>query len=444
MQRRVAGQADELTLIEINNKVEFCASISPMRVAFLSIWAARIVAASFMVIWASPTFAADADAIRPYFYLGAGGTYFSDADQGAGLELENPSQFPFPQLGLGVNLNRYWGVELTVNYVEAGVELPSGGGHLGEYSLWTFIPQLRLRYPLLNDRLVPYAIAGAGLGLGEFNDRNPLNAGIQFGGSRDTSFVAAAGLGFEYFVAPNIALGVEAKHIFGFKTDISFGGQAREFDLDNTLVSAGMRLFLDGETASDTTRRPLPADSDRLRGYVLFHTGGAFFSDPDGPSGLERTNPVKIDFGAGAGVNFNKHWGAELAWDFLEPTLSVPGIGEVAELTLWTVLAQLRYRYPVFNDRLVPYLLVGVGVGVSQLNDRRVLSTVFPLSGDDGVSPIGSAGGGIEYFLAENIALGIEARYLFGYDQDVEIGGISGRLKNDMVLLAVSLRVLFP
>lgn len=408
------------------------------------LWATTILAASLIAGAGSESRAAESNAVRPYFYLGAGGTYFSEADQGAGLELENPSQFPFPQLGFGVNLNRNWGVELAINYSEAGVELSGGPGHLGEYSLWTIIPQVRLRYPLLNDRLVPYAVAGAGIGIGEFNDRNQLNSNIRFGGSQDTSFVAAAGLGLEYFVAPNIALGVEAKHIFLFNTDISFAGQAREFSLDNTLVSAGMRLYFDGGAVAYGTQGSTPADSDKFRGYVSFRTGGAFFTDPDGPSGLRRTNPAKIDFGASAGINFNKHWGAEIAWDFFEPNLSVSGIGEVSELTLWTFLAQLRYRYPVLNDRLVPYFLVGAGVGVSQLNDRRVSPAVFPLSGDDGVSPIGSVGGGIEYFLAENIALGLEARYLFGYNQEVDIGNLSGRLKNDTVLLSVSLRVLFP
>jgi hypothetical protein len=36
-----------------------------------------------------------------------------------------------------------------------------------------FVPQLRLRYPFLDDRLVPYLVAGAGIAFTDFNDRKP-------------------------------------------------------------------------------------------------------------------------------------------------------------------------------------------------------------------------------------------------------------------------------
>jgi|GEM_PF-1787543 len=56
---------------------------------------------------------------------------------------------------LGLNLNRYVGVELAVDNYELFLEPGGYGGTIGELSIWSVMPQVRLRYPLLRDRLVP-------------------------------------------------------------------------------------------------------------------------------------------------------------------------------------------------------------------------------------------------------------------------------------------------
>src|SRR5512147_1862052 len=58
---------------------------------------------------------------------------------------------------LGVNLNRYLGVELAGDRYEVFPDI-SPYGTIGEYGVLALIPQLRLRYPVFQDRLVPYVL----------------------------------------------------------------------------------------------------------------------------------------------------------------------------------------------------------------------------------------------------------------------------------------------
>lgn len=397
-------------------------------------------------VFAAPNavFAADSDVFRPYVLIGAGGAYFADPEGDARIELDNPSEYPFPQGAIGANLNRYLGLEFAINYVETPLDEPGvtgrGSKGIGEYSMWSLLSQARLRYPLMDDRLVPYAVLGAGLGIAEFNDRADFD--IDFAGSQDTSPIAAAGLGLEYFVAHNIALGVEAKHIFLFNTDVTVDGQTRKLSLDQTVLSAGLRLFLDDAGDEDMSHRP--ADRDGLRGYLIFRTGAAFLTSPDSPPLLETDSPTRVGFGVGGGLNIDKHWGAEVVGEYYEPGLDAPGMGNVAELALWTILGHVRYRYPIWNDRLVPYAVAGGGAGFAQINDRRQSTAAFPIKQTTTVSAIGSTGVGLEYFLTDNIAAGLETRYLFGFNRDVEVGGTTADMSNDTVLLTAGLRVLFP
>ncbi len=80
-------------------------------------------------------------------------------------------------IGLGANLNRYVGIEVAVDSYELFVE-PAGFGKIGEYSVWSIVPQVRLRYPLLRDRLVPYLLVGGGIGFTQFNDQVSSASGV--------------------------------------------------------------------------------------------------------------------------------------------------------------------------------------------------------------------------------------------------------------------------
>ncbi len=105
------------------------------------------------------------------------------------------------------------------------------------------VPQVRLRYPVLDDRLTPYVTAGVGIGFGEFNDREVPFQVFPIGGGRDYSLVGAVGGGLEYLVADNVAVGVSARHLFLFDSEIEIAGQPRELSLDSVLLMAGLRIF---------------------------------------------------------------------------------------------------------------------------------------------------------------------------------------------------------
>jgi len=398
-----------------------------------------------MVLLPSSARGQDGDGFRPYLTIRAGGAIY-DGDGGVpGLELRSPSQFPFPHAAIGANFNKYIGAEVAIDFVETNIEIPGLTSRVGEYASWTVLPQVRLRYPLLDDRLVPYAVGGVGFGIGGFNDRNALHRNVDISGGPDATVIGAIGGGIEYFIGRNTAIGVEAKHVFGFDTDISFQGQTRSLDQSMTLFSAGFRVFLDDPGHAASTASAAPAgDIDAFRWYVAFRTGIGFLPNADDNAAIKTDTVTRAHYGASAGANFNRHWGAEIAWDYWEPELTAPGFGAVSEYALWTYLVQFRYRYPIANDRIVPYALAGGGLGVSQINDRRIPFEEFRLAGETHQTPIGVAGAGIEYFFNSNVAIGLEARYVFGFETDLTIGTQKSTLNNDSLLLEASLRILFP
>lgn len=416
--------------------------------------AARVACLSVAAALCAPaTDAADRDGFRPYFTLKAGGAYYSDPDKFSDLKLENPSQWPFPFFALGANFNRYVGAELAVEYTEtnlltSGLTSPGSENQFGEYSSWTIMPTLRLRYPLFKDRFVPYLTAGAGIGIGEFNDRKvEFVDQLAFGGSQDTSFVGGFGAGFDWFVRDNIAINFEAKQTYGFETDVTIQGDKRKLDLDATLISAGLRIFYDKPGTKMSNGEPVPAarDRDGRRFYMTFRTGRAFQLAPRSNPDLTITTPTRVDFGAGAGMSFNRHWGAEIQWDYWEPDLEAPGFDEVSEYALWSIVAQLRWRYPIHNDRVVPYLVAGGGIGWVNVNDPKVPFEDFPMPTRTLTTPVGSFGGGVEYFLMSNIALGLEGKFIVPFEvNDIRVGDRKLTLDNSAFLLNASLRVLFP
>lgn len=387
--------------------------------------------------------AEDSDELRPYFSIRAGGAWFASPGIGGGVSLKNPSQWPFPNFGFGVNLNKHWGVELAVDYVETNLKNVPGGM---EYAMWDILFQGRYRYPVLDDRLVPYVVGGVGLGIGEGNDFqiNPASP-LRFSATQDTTFIGSLGVGLEYFVAPNITVDVQAKHVFGFSTDAMLNGMPASIDADHTLVSAGFRVFFDD--ASDPSSPVYPAaDNDYYKWYLSLRTGGAFWGDTSTSSpAVMLTTPSLIDWGATVGVNIGEHWGFEVAGEQYETTISTTqlGLGEVAEYAYWNVLGLGRYRFPLKESRLVPYAVGGLGWAWTNVNDPRIPATVLaiPTRTDSGF--VGTFGGGVDYFVARNISLNGELRYVWPFDTTARIGNALTTFDNQALQLQVGLRLYF-
>lgn len=187
--------------------------------------------------------------------------------------------------------------------------------------------------------------------------------------------------------------------------------------LPAALLLAALAVLRAGAAAAE--------DSDQLRWY-----------------GAIRYEMVPLtrahDFvGGQIGLNVNRYFGAELALDSYERK-----VGELSEMSVVGVTPQLRLRYPLFDDRLVPYLIGGLGVAITQANDRRL--PVTWTDGKNGAQVSGTVGAGIEYFIADNIALGWEAKQFISGGIDYEANGKQGRAGLTTGLVGLSVRVFYP
>ena len=72
----------------------------------------------------------------------------------------------------------------------------SGFGTIGEYGVFAVMPQIRLRYPFLGDKLVPYIVGGGGIAFTDFNDRKAPVFGVSVK-DESTTRVGTIGAGIE-------------------------------------------------------------------------------------------------------------------------------------------------------------------------------------------------------------------------------------------------------
>jgi opacity protein-like surface antigen len=182
--------------------------------------------------------AQDADDLRGYLGVRLGISAAYDTDIGGGLGATPNEQVL--GVSLGVNLGRYFGLELAGDGWERNMRFARRT--IGEFAMYTAMPMLRARYPLLEGRLTPYALAGVGAGYTEFNDRKRPGFEVDVGGT-SWGVVGALGLGVEYFVANNITIGVETKYIISRDQEVRLNGRQQSLDLDTLLATGGIRLY---------------------------------------------------------------------------------------------------------------------------------------------------------------------------------------------------------
>lgn len=387
--------------------------------------------------------------IHPYLMIETSPTKssanFTHPKSAQDVQLLNPNQRSYQGGTLGFDWGENWGFEFAVDATETDLEAPGlTVGRLSEYGMWTFVPQFRFRYPIKELRLQPYAIVGAGLGYGGAHARNPEGT-LTVNKAQDTSFVGVVGLGMEYFLSENIALGFETKYRYLYRTDVEVAGRTQHLNLDSLVYGFAMRMYLDGGPgATAPTWLPTkPADSGELRGYIAFRYGVDFITNTDANPGITTNSFNHPLFSTAVGFNFGKYWGAELALDTAKTDVDAPDFGRVGEYRFIMGLAQLRLRYPVMEDRLSPYIIVGGGLGYGEFNDRRVSASAFKIGGK-GTSPIAAAGAGFDYFIARNMSVGLEAKRVFFYEPNLMLNDQTTKFKIDPVLLSAGIRLYFP
>lgn len=326
-------------------------------------------------------------------------------------------------ISFGYNFNRFLGVEFAVDSFERELDL-SGIGVIGEESVASFVPQLRVRYPVLKDRLVPYVVMGAGPAVLQFNDRRKAGFGREIDADvTRAGFVLGGGL--EYFLADNIAVGFEGKYLWMDEVDVRVDGVAYPKDLSSFMGALSLRVYF-----SENFPRPLveesPPSPSRL--YFGIQYGGAALTDD------RITSDIKLDAEASAwgglfnqvggvrlGADLGSNWGVEFALDVTEGNLLVDDLGAVGEYSLYPALFQLRLRQPLGRGRWVPYFLAGGGIMYAEFNDKKEPGQNLDVDAK-GVYPALGVGGGIEYFVARNFSMNLETRWIYSWDHAFTVG----------------------
>ncbi len=314
---------------------------------------------------------------------------------------------------LGGNFNRYIGAELSADVFERKLDV-EGFRSVGEYGIIALVPQIRLRYPLFEGRLTPYFVAGAGVAFGEFNDRKAGTYGKSVDANR-TMLVGTVGGGIEYFLADTVAVGVEVKYLFAGSQDVRIDGVSHSNPVDSLFASFGVRLFYPERPTAPPLQLP---DGPLRRLYFVARLGGAIVTDSHISSELEvRPEPPAIGplnqyFGGALGVDFGRYLGVEVTFEGYEANLELKGVGSVTEYAVYAVVPQARLRYPLLDGRLVPYLVAGVGAALGELNDPKPKGVVAEFRETSGLGLAVTVGGGLEYLVTRNVAVGLEAKYL--------------------------------
>src|SRR5262245_20943925 len=101
-----------------------------------------------------------------------------------------------------------------------------------------------------------------------------------------------------------------------------------------------------------TGQPSLAEDSDEFRPYLRFHSGD-----------ISPLWGVDDMWSFGVGANLDKRWGAEMSIDFYQRDFEQGGdrLGEIGAMNL---IPQVRLRQPFYHDRIVPYLVGGVGATI--------------------------------------------------------------------------------
>lgn len=403
---------------------------------------------------------------RFYFSLRYGRAFVMESDIAPGLEIDQTTGQELLGTQIGYDLSERISLELVADGYEMNINA-KGFGKTVEYANYMILPQIKLRHPMQNGRLNPYLIGGIGIAFTEANDRTPLGEGLPaifgpptgpnpaipiFDGT-DTSLVYSIGTGVEYFIADNVALGIEAKYL-SQSADVTVNKLGHQADLDAFFISGGIRFLFPGPARASSAYSSMAAsnwlhiNSDTLAPYIGFRVGmGKLAEDQITPdfefSDHEQEQVINLTLG----MELNPYLAAEVAVDHFGNDVNASRANtaaKVAEMNIVSAVPQLRLQYPMLDDKLLPYVVGGVGLGFIQTNDRTSLgeSNRVQLFSADNFSLVSVAGAGVDYYIANNMTIGIEAKYLFN-STDVDIDHIPVETDMDRMILTAGLRVFF-
>jgi opacity protein-like surface antigen len=347
----------------------------------------------------------------------------------------------------GADLSRHVGVELALDAYEKNFE--PFGFKQGEQSLISLVPQVRLRLPLAQDRIVPYVVAGAGIGWYDFNDPTEAGYGWSFD-AQGTKFVISAGLGIDLFLNEHVAFNLEGKYIWLDDIDVRGtppgGGptQTGTLNMSDFVGTFGLRAYVDntqGLPLLDAVEKP------PVRIYFIAGFGGGWNVDANWVPGVKliqesaSLGSVGQSIELGFGANFGRHWSFEIPVDYHESAIyfdNVQGItGNVGEFATYSAIPVLRFRYPSRNGNWVPFLMAGAGGMYYELNDKSDVISGFNV-GSKGIAFAFSAGAGVEYHFNPDVSIFGQAKYIQSFGNEIEIQGL-GEQSGDLSWLHLQL-----
>lgn len=343
-------------------------------------------------------------------------------------------------LVVGLDLGRHVGLEVTATYFEA--ELQDDGRRVAELTLATFAPRIRLRLPLERDRVVPWVAGGVGYATMMANDFvRPWGRDL-YRTERDGLVGLSLAGGLDYFIAENLTVGVKVTHQ-RTRRDVQTRAGFASVPGGALNIAAALGVYFPergrGSTFDGTRWRRGEASGPRP--YVAMRFGARWYLAPsfapgtvlDIRGGSEQTSSFAV------GLEITPRIGVELGAEFHET--SVWSSIKLAEYATWILAPEVRVRFPVLQDRLVPYLAGGVGLGWSQINDKEHQNSTDPsgpLRGG-GTAAVVVLGLGGDLRIADNISLVFDARRIelssavsqAGREVDVDLSSlqITGGLK---------------
>lgn len=385
------------------------------------------VAVGASLALATPALAQDSDQLR--FYLGV--------REGESNPITKANDVA--SVSLGASFNRYLGAEFSVDSYELYLDTPSQG-RVAELGVLGLLPQVRLRYPLLGDRLVPYFLAGGGLAIAQINDASVPTEWANSGSLTSLRSMGAVGGGVEYFISHDIALGVEGKYLITGSNVYDAEGTKNGVDMNVGILTFGLRAFYP-ELHGD--ERSFAAARRARRFYLNVRFGGAVRRAGDVFPGI-RTEPEQSMFGSNfdplyavsLGAQLGEIFDLELSGSNYELRFEIPSAGSV-EYAVFPLLLQPKLHLPLSDLHVDPYVLAGVGAEVVEVNETGGSSVTIE---GNGVDVIGALGAGVDYFLTSDIAFGLEAKYLFSRGHTLEVAG-GPPLRGDLDAFFLSLGV---
>ncbi len=116
---------------------------------------------------------------------------------------------------------------------------------------------------------------------------------------------------------------------------------------------------------------------------------------------------INFDYGFGYSDSYNNAGiGAKFQYYFTDYLRVEPAFTyyfKKDHLSVWDLMANVHYVFPVANNRLNLYPLAGVGILGAKVNTRNISDSTTKFAAN--------LGGGVEYKFAPHFALGVEMKY---------------------------------